>query len=232
MFTGAISLQNPRSSGKCRETRRTLSFEARVFHPSSSVEGTSNSGAGSSSSNSHPLPVSHPNNDHLTMHQLQFGDRLYSKVFNNNNNNNSNNNNNNNNNYHILPDYCYLLQVYALQPALAAKITGMLLELPPAQLLMLLASEDALQQKVEEAFEIIRSHSQESAKEALLDLDVFSLIARCGANKKKIENSILDDTEDNAPLFYSPGKRGFYTPRQGKASYERLNAFRNVGRLV
>lgn len=89
------------------------------------------------------------------MHQLQFGDRLYSKV-------------------------------YALQPALAAKITGMLLELPPAQLLMLLASEDALQQKVEEAFEIIRSHSQESAKEALLDLDVFSLIARCGANKKKL----------------------------------------------
>ncbi|XP_071872949.1 E3 ubiquitin-protein ligase hyd isoform X2 [Bombus fervidus] len=193
--------QNPRSSGKCRETRRALSFEARVFHPSSSVEGSSNSGAGSSSSNSHPLPVSHPNNDHLTMHQQQLGDRLYPKV-------------------------------YALQPALAAKITGMLLELSPAQLLMLLASEDALRQKVEEAFELIRSHSQESAREALLDLDVFSLIARCGANKKKIENSILDDTEDNAPLFYSPGKRGFYTPRQGRASYERLNAFRNVGRLI
>ncbi|XP_076757311.1 E3 ubiquitin-protein ligase hyd isoform X2 [Xylocopa sonorina] len=193
--------QNPRSSGKCRETRRALSFEARVFHPSSSVEGSNNSGAGSSSSNSHPLPVSHPNNDHLTMHQQQLGDRLYPKV-------------------------------YALQPALAAKITGMLLELSPAQLLMLLASEDALRQKVEEAFELIRSHSQESAREALLDLDVFSLIARCGANKKKIDNSILDDTEDNAPLFYSPGKRGFYTPRQGRASYERLNAFRNVGRLI
>ncbi|CAL7941705.1 unnamed protein product [Xylocopa violacea] len=193
--------QNPRSSGKCRETRRALSFEARVFHPSSSVEGSNNSGAGSSSSNSHPLPVSHPNNDHLTMHQQQLGDRLYPKV-------------------------------YALQPALAAKITGMLLELSPAQLLMLLASEDALRQKVEEAFELIRSHSQESAREALLDLDVFSLITRCGANKKKIDNSILDDTEDNAPLFYSPGKRGFYTPRQGRASYERLNAFRNVGRLI
>lgn len=107
----------------------------------------------------------------------------------------------------------------------------MLLELSPAQLLMLLASEDALRQKVEEAFELI-SHSQDLANEALLDLDVFSLTARCGTNKKKIENSILDDMEDNAPLFYSPGKRGFYTPRQGKASYERLNAFRNVGRLV
>ena len=38
--------------------------------------------------------------------------------------------------------------------------------------------------------------------------------------------------EDNAPLFYSPGKRGFYSPRQGLASYDRINAFRNVGRLV
>jgi len=38
--------------------------------------------------------------------------------------------------------------------------------------------------------------------------------------------------EDNAPLFYSPGKRGFYSPVQGKATAERLNAFRNVGRLM
>jgi len=112
---------------------------------------------------------------------------------------------------------------------LAEKITGMLLELSPAQLLMLLASEDALRQKVEEAFELIHSHTQDLTSE-MLDLDVFSLTERCAANKKKLENSILDDTEDNAPLFYSPGKRGFYTPRQGRGSYERLNAFRNVGR--
>lgn len=38
--------------------------------------------------------------------------------------------------------------------------------------------------------------------------------------------------EDNAPLFYSPGKRGFYSPRQGYATYERINAFRNIGRLI
>lgn len=102
---------------------------------------------------------------------------------------------------------------------------------------MLLASEDALRQKVEEAFELIHSHNQDLASEALLDLDVFSLTERCGGgagggNKKKLEASILDDIEDNAPLFYSPGKRGFYTPRQGRGSYERLNAFRNVGRWV
>lgn len=121
-------------------------------------------------------------------------------------------------------------KVHALRPTFAEKITGMLLELSPANLLTLLASEEALQQKVDEAYELIHSRQQDLAREALFDLDVFSLTERCGANKKKIDNSILDDTEDNAPLFYSPGKRGFYTPRQGRASYERLNAFRNVGR--
>lgn len=194
--------QNSRSSGKCRETRRALSFDARSFHPSTAVEGASGSGTGGSSTNSHSTAASHLNNDHLTMHQQQLGDRLYPKV-------------------------------QTLRPTLAEKITGMLLELSPAQLLMLLASEEALRQKVDEAFELIHSHSQDLANEALLDLDVFSLTERCGSSKKKsMESIFLDDTEDNAPLFYSPGKRGFYTPRQGRASYERLNAFRNVGRLI
>ncbi|XP_011879183.1 PREDICTED: E3 ubiquitin-protein ligase UBR5 isoform X1 [Vollenhovia emeryi] len=195
--------QNTRSSGKCRETRRALSFDARLFHPSTAIEGNNSSTPGSSSS-THPLPINHPNNDHLTMHQQQLGDRLYPKV-------------------------------HTLRPALAEKITGMLLELSPAQLLMLLASEDALRQKVDEAFELIQSQRFDQTQDLtseMLDLDVFSLTERCAASKKKMENSILDDTEDNAPLFYSPGKRGFYTPRQGRGSYERINAFRNVGRLI
>ncbi|XP_034947480.1 E3 ubiquitin-protein ligase hyd isoform X2 [Chelonus insularis] len=193
--------QNPRSSGKYRDTRRGLSFEARSFHPTFSTEGAGGSSAGGSSSSGNSMPVAHVYNDHLTHHQQNLGDRLYPKV-------------------------------HALRPTLAEKITGMLLELSPAQLLMLLASEEALQQKVDEAYELIHSHNQDLASEALLDLDVFSLTERCGTNKKKIDNSILDDTEDNAPLFYCPGKRGFYSPRQGRASYERLNAFRNVGRLI
>lgn len=57
----------------------------------------------------------------------------------------------------------------ALRPSFAGKITGMLLELTPAQLLMLLASEEALRHKVEEAVDLILSHSQEQlASEALL----------------------------------------------------------------
>lgn len=60
------------------------------------------------------------------------------------------------------------LQVQAQRPTFAGKITGMLLELSPAQLLMLLASEDALRQRVDEAMELIVSHGQDLASEALL----------------------------------------------------------------
>ena len=41
-----------------------------------------------------------------------------------------------------------------------------------------------------------------------------------------------DDGDDNAPLFYQPGKRGFYSPRPGKNTEARLNCFRNIGRSV
>lgn len=121
----------------------------------------------------------------------------------------------------------------------------MLLELSPAQLLLLLASDDSLRAKVEEAIEMILAHSQsqqELTSEALLELDVFSLTDRGGSRKSQGsrngngDNANQDesgtDEEDNAPLFYCPGKRGFYAPRQGKGTFERMNAFRNVGRLL
>lgn len=43
----------------------------------------------------------------------------------------------------------------ALHPANAQKITGMLLELPPTQLLIILAAEETLRQKSDEAMDII-----------------------------------------------------------------------------
>jgi len=177
------------------------------------------------------------NNSHLSSHQQQLGERIYPRV-------------------------------QALQPTLAGKITGMLLELSPAQILLMLASEDSLRQKVEEAYEIILRHAattqstseqqQQAAAagaspataaavpsarpagaapsaELLPEMDVFNLSSR----KKEDEStggSVLPPPEelpdDNAPLFYSPGKRGFYSPVQGRATAERLNAFRNVGRLM
>ncbi|KAI5715389.1 hypothetical protein M8J77_015250 [Diaphorina citri] len=50
-------------------------------------------------------------------------------------------------------------RVHSLRPSFAGKITGMLLELSPAQLLMLLASDEALRQKVEEAMDIVMNLS-------------------------------------------------------------------------
>lgn len=44
---------------------------------------------------------------------------------------------------------------YVWPQSLTSKITGMLLELSPAQLLLLLASEDTLRQRVEEAVELL-----------------------------------------------------------------------------
>lgn len=70
----------------------------------------------------------------------------------------------------------FLCQVLALRPSFAEKITGMLLELSPAQLLMLLASEDALRQRVEEALELILSHGQDFAPESFLGRLLYNFI--------------------------------------------------------
>ncbi|CAG9865425.1 unnamed protein product [Phyllotreta striolata] len=107
-------------------------------------------------------------------------------------------------------------KVYNLHPTFAGRITGMLLELSPAQLLLLLATEDSLRAKVEEAVEMILAHTHSQPEISSDNL---------------LEDS-LQDEDDAAPLFYCPGKQGFYAPRQGKATFERLNAFRNVGRLL
>lgn len=239
----------PKSSGRSssREASRSLSFDARPFYMS---------GEGS--------------NEHLSHHQQQVGERLYPRVV-------------------------------AIRPSLASKITGMLLELTPAQLMLLLASEDSLRQRVDECVDIILQHGHEgqqppvssaggaaaaaaasgavasvqvsgaqasqAASAALLpggvsaaaapaagaadnqllpDLDVFNLAGslnsaaggekKFSAKKSTAENpgtqAEEETTADDMPLFYTPGKRGFYAPIQGKATPERLNAFRNVGRLM
>ena len=54
-------------------------------------------------------------------------------------------------------------RVHSLQPSMAGKITGMLLELSPAQTLLLMASEDSLRVRVDEAVDIIYRHGQHAA---------------------------------------------------------------------
>ncbi len=52
----------------------------------------------------------------------------------------------------------------ALRPTLAAKITGMLLELSPGQLITILASENSLKQRVNEAVAVILGKHDEKLK--------------------------------------------------------------------
>lgn len=45
--------------------------------------------------------------------------------------------------------------------------------------------------------------------------------------------SLCAETDGGPPLFYQPGKRGVYAPASwGDTSVLRLNAYRNVGRLI
>ncbi|XP_059478559.1 E3 ubiquitin-protein ligase UBR5 isoform X3 [Neocloeon triangulifer] len=198
----------PRESGRRNALpRSTASPRCREMRRTLSGDARPFYPSGSSSSDAQQQLLAPPggSNDHLTPHQQQLGERLYYKV-------------------------------HAVRPHLASKITGMLLELSPSHLLVLLASEEALRAKVEEAVDLV-ANSSDMASEALLDLDVFSLSERSKRGSQSgrgvdSEEAGDESPEDNAPLFYSPGKRGFYSPRQGKAAPERLNAFRNVGRLV
>ncbi|XP_047482711.1 E3 ubiquitin-protein ligase hyd-like isoform X2 [Penaeus chinensis] len=110
-------------------------------------------------------------------------------------------------------------KVQSLRPSLASKITGMLLELTHAQLLLLSASEDALRQKVDEAVDLILAQGRDHTPEY-------------SPSHQDTDEGGEEPEDASAPLFYQPGKRGFYSPRQGRPTPERLNAFRNVGRLL
>lgn len=52
-------------------------------------------------------------------------------------------------------------KVFSLHPTNAQKITGMLLELPAPQLLIILASEETLRQRADEALDLILYRQQQ-----------------------------------------------------------------------
>lgn len=76
-------------------------------------------------------------------------------------------------------------RVQAMQPAFASKITGMLLELSPAQLLLLLASEDSLRARVDEAMELIIAHGRENGADSILDLGLLDSSEKVQENRKR-----------------------------------------------
>jgi len=200
-----------------RGSRRSLSYDAPPYYPTSgdaAAGGSSagagvvpNPGAGGSGAGSEgaEATASSSTSDSVGLgHRRHLGERLYPRV-------------------------------QALQPALAPKVTGMLLELAPAQVLMMLTSDDALRPKVDEAVDIIMAHGRDISAEAILDLDIFNLSAdksKKPAARHCDSDPEDDELEDNTPLFWQPGKRGYYSPRVGKQTPERLNTFRNIGRII
>jgi hypothetical protein len=121
-------------------------------------------------------------------------------------------------------------KVAAIQPFHAEKITGMLLEgLPTPQLQRIINIDDDLRIKVEEAMNILSSHSTRDVQPNDSSTPPTTTIPneRLLVNK----NSLFDkQPNEYAPLFWQPDKKGVYAPRPGKYTPERLTAYRNVGR--
>ena len=115
----------------------------------------------------------------------------------------------------------------------------MLLELPPAQLLLLLASHESLQRRIDEAMDVLASHSREETVSRRHSTDTHDGDDGKGTGpvpeESHVQPAVVADgieLDESDPLFFQPGKAGFYSPRVGKETPTRLNAYRNVGRCL
>lgn len=138
----------------------------------------------------------------------------------------------------------------------------MLLDLPSHDLIPILTSDEEFRNQVEQAVEIINANERggnnlsagnvavpgsgggpsavaseivvpTSESSTLQDKPTTPLAATgsVGGSTGVVDFEIADE-EDNAPLFYQPGPRGFYSPYAGRCTEARLNAFRNIGRII
>jgi len=127
-------------------------------------------------------------------------------------------------------------KVAAIQPFHAEKITGMLLEgLPTPQLQRIINIEEDLRIKVEEAMNLLTSHSTRDTQQndSLTTTTAATTTTTVTTNERLLtnKNSLFDkQPNEYAPLFWQPDKKGVYAPRPGKYTPERLTAYRNVGR--
>lgn len=126
-------------------------------------------------------------------------------------------------------------KVYTTNPVHAGKVTGMLLELNPTQIIYFLSRENAFKEKVSEAVDLITGQSSSkktTGTSSSSSEPSCSRIPNVLSAPSCLDENEDDDEEDNSPLFFQPGKPGYYSPRPGKNSAQRLDCFRNVGRVV
>ncbi|CAF4288373.1 unnamed protein product [Rotaria magnacalcarata] len=202
--SGSLSSHAQRQQRPSRERRTTLATYLRSDRRSSSMLLSSEARPfkfTASTDSSTTNTNSEPNiNEHWTPSKIKLGVSIYPKVA-------------------------------AIQPFHAEKITGMLLEgLPTPQLQRIINIDEDLRVKVEEAMNILTSHSSRDAQQT------DSLTTTTTATNERLltnKNSLFDkQPNEYAPLFWQPDKKGVYAPRPGKHTSERLTAYRNVGRLI
>ncbi len=120
----------------------------------------------------------------------------------------------------------------------AARITGMILELRSSQIQQLLASEQLLKAKIDEGLALLTtpkspviSNLTTNQQQSQQTTSTFT-----SAINVQLSSAAAKPSPDNAPLFWQPDKTmsgaGFYSPRRGNNTAARLNAFRNVGRIM
>ena len=114
-------------------------------------------------------------------------------------------------------------------PAHAGKITGMLLELSAAQMLLLLANERSLRHFVTIAYKrLIDAPDDSSGSSSDLTLNPPQDFGESSSLCSESE-----EDSDLSPLFFQPDKAGFYSPRAvANNSPERISCYRNIGRFI
>ncbi|XP_055339569.1 E3 ubiquitin-protein ligase UBR5-like isoform X2 [Paramacrobiotus metropolitanus] len=136
--------------------------------------------------------------------------------------------------------------ISSLRPSFTAatvqRISAMLMQLDPGMVQVLLQHDEMLSVRIDEAALAIQAHRSESHSPSgylpfpiVTDNSGATLTGNLKTHEtpakeeEKVEEKLKDDDE---PLFYEPGRPGFYALRPGKSSVARLLAFRNVGRLI
>jgi len=102
-------------------------------------------------------------------------------------------------------------KVYSCEPVFAHKVTGMLLELPITDIVNMINCDDTMKAYLIEAVKLLQSEGY--------------------INSLEKENDAVNLRED-APFFVRIESSGHYVPVPATCSENRLNAFRNVGRMI
>uniref|UniRef100_A0A0N4ZYJ3 E3 ubiquitin-protein ligase UBR5 n=1 Tax=Parastrongyloides trichosuri TaxID=131310 RepID=A0A0N4ZYJ3_PARTI len=133
-----------------------------------------------------------------------------------------------------------LPKVREITSELANKVTGMILTLPSNSVMVLLDNEDLLRQQVQDCVNLLTTAGvgnndygpSEASPQSIPQPEPESKAPSSPVKKTPSTETFDYENSDIKPLFYKASKNGNYTINPGLNTPGRLNAFRNVGRLI